>query len=115
MRFKGLPVGRFKNLPHISALETTTAFYTGKIRVFNRRSVYWKNDILSLWREWFTDDPDVLKPCPFCGCTDHETSPFPIDRNKTAYECVCGNPDCQASIIAPTAKEAVGRWNRRYV
>lgn len=50
--------------------------------------------------------------CPFCGCGDLETSPWPANREHTSWICRCGNPCCGAEIEADTAEEAARRWNR---
>lgn len=54
----------------------------------------------------------AMLSCPFCGCDDLETSPFPGNRERTFWVCRCGNPTCGAEIQGPTAEEAARRWNR---
>jgi len=56
---------------------------------------------------------DVLLPCPFCGCTDHEGSPWPATHFADEWVCNCGNPNCAVEVVADTAAEAVAKWNRR--
>jgi hypothetical protein len=54
----------------------------------------------------------AMLTCPFCGCDDLETSPWPADREQTEWCCCCGNPGCGVRLYAPTKEEAAKRWNR---
>ena len=52
---------------------------------------------------------DKLKPCPFCGSSKVKfknvlTTGIPLVH----IECICGG-----GVYAPTAHEAVERWNER--
>ena len=57
----------------------------------------------------------LLLGCPFCGSdVDNIPSvPFPFNRERSSWVARCGNPSCNAEIVAKTKAQAVERWNRR--
>lgn len=50
---------------------------------------------------------DDLKPCPFCGETDHSAS------NRAYWEIVCDSDQCGGSQSGDSEFEAIDAWNKR--
>lgn len=53
----------------------------------------------------------ALKPCPFCGSYDIQSSYGQIGPNKTGYTILCR--DCGMYTDSSDEETAIREWNRR--
>ena len=60
---------------------------------------------------------DSLKDCPFCGesvdINDDDTI-YPINRERTVWQCGCNNMDCCASVLGESREHSIKLWNVRF-
>jgi len=57
-----------------------------------------------------------LLDCPFCGSSvdiEDVDAVYPINRDKTIWQCGCVNPGCCASVLGDNRDQAIELWNTR--
>jgi len=59
---------------------------------------------------------EKLLDCPFCGDSvdiKDVDAIYPINREKTVWQCGCLNPKCNGSVLGDGFDDVIKLWNNR--